>query len=575
MSPRWLSTLGLVLLSAPSALAQDVRNPLRFIPAQAELVVIVDRPRHLVETVEKHELFQQAQKLAGVRELYDTTNFQQLYQLIGYFEKQLGMNRDDILDELGSGGIVLGAKLTPPQGVVVVLQAKDEKTLRRFLDVGLDIVEKELERGESKDRVVRSKYHGYDVGKIGSKLSYAIADGALVIASEENLLKAALDVQLKKKGTKSVSQGSSFAEAQKKAPTKALAWAWLNLEEVRKNPDFKNGLDAAALDNLQVVLFGGVTDLLKRSPYVTAALTREGNDFRLGISMPKGREGMAALKHMILAGDGSGALPPLVVPRTLSSSSYFLDLGQLWDRRVEILGPTNAAGLEEGDKGLKKVLGSIKLAKIFKSMGPNHRLVVAQQKEQPYKIRPATPFPAFALVVDMRDPSLAKDMNAIFRSGALLATFQYGLRLNEETYKDCEMISYYFSETKKVEGDPQNVRFNFNPTYVTVGNHFVMSATAELARDLIDALKSERKQTPIKASMRTHLQASGLADIIRSNEDTALTQLILAQALPPKTAKAELRTIIGWIEQLGTLRLETNYGVNDFRYDVLWQPKTK
>jgi hypothetical protein len=297
-----------------------------------------------------------------------------------------------------------------------------------------------------------------------------------------------------------------------------------------------------------------------------------GKDFRLHIAMPRGREGMAPVKHMILPPDG-GALPPLVPPRTLSSSSYFVDLGALWDKRVEILGKTNAANLEDADKNLGKVLGGIKLAKVFKAIGPNHRLVFAQQKEKPYKIKPGAPIPAFALVVDMRDPSFAKDMNTILRSSALLVTFKVGLRLKEDTYKDCEMVSYYFSETTKVDDDPQNVRFNFSPTYVTVGNHFVMSATAELARDLIDLLQAEPKQRAIRPTMRTQVQASGVANLIRDNEDETLTQLILALALSPKTAKQELGRLIQWIEMLGELRLESHYGANDFRYDILWQPK--
>src|SRR5205807_1969536 len=123
---------------------------------------------------------------------------------------------------------------------------------------------------------------------------------------------------------KSILQNPIFAEANKQAPAKALAWAWANLEEARKNPMFKSGLDAAALDPGQVVLVGGLVDMLRRSPYVAAAATREGNDFRLGITMPKGREGMAPVKHMILAPDGAGTLPPLLPPRTLSSTSYYL-----------------------------------------------------------------------------------------------------------------------------------------------------------------------------------------------------------------------------------------------------------
>jgi hypothetical protein len=576
MSPRWLRVAGLFVVSSSMASAQDAKNPLRFLPIQTEFVVKVERPRALLDAVEKNPLFQQAQKLAGVREYYDSTTFQQLYQLIAYFEKHLGKSRNEIIDELGAGGVVLGGKLAPPGGVVLVIQSKDEAKLRKFVEVAVEILQKELERQESKDRVVRSKYAGHDIGQFGPKVSFAIVDAALVIASDPAALKTAVDSQGKTKEQKSVLHNPRFLEAHKKAPAKSLAWIWLNLEQVRKNADFTNGLKAASLDPFQMVLFGGFTDLLLRAPYVSAALTRApaaAEGYRLGIAMPVGRQGMAPLKHLILPPDNVGMLPPLQTPRVIASSSYYFDLGELWEKRVAILGKKNADGLDEGDKNIAKFLGGIKLAKLFKAMGPHHRLIFAQQKIRPYKVKPATPIPAFALVVDMRDPSFAKDMNSIFRAAALLGTFQIGLNLKEETYKDCDMVSYRFTETKKFDGDAAGVRFNFSPTYVTVGDQFVVSATAELARDLVDALKAEQKQQPNPASMQTRLYASGLTDILRSNQDATLTQLILSQAISPKTAKEELRAILAWVEQLGTLRLESAYGANDFRYDILWQPK--
>ena len=575
MSPRWLCVFCVLALSAPIALGQEAKDPLRFVPDQAQWVTRVDRPRELLDLVEKNQAFVEAQKLTGVREYYDSTNFQQLYQLIAYFEKQLGKNRNDIIEELSAGGLVIAARVTPPGGAVLIMQSKDEAKLRRFVDLALDVVAKELERQESKDRVVRDKYEGFDVGQIDNKFTFAIADGALVIATDEKALKLALNLQLGKNGQKGIVNLASFAEARKKAPAGALVWTWMHLDDVRKYPQFKNGLDAASLDPLQILLFGGLTDLLKRSPYFTASVTRDGDGYRLGIAMPRGREGMAALSHMILPPDDKGSLAPLLPPRVISSSSFFLDLGQAWEKRAGILGEKNAAKLDEGEKNIGKLLAGIKLSKLLHSMGTHHRLVFAQQKEQPYKTRSATRFPAFALVVDMRDPSFAKDMNGIFRSAALIATFSIGLNLKEEKYKDYEMVSYHFAEGRKVDFDPQNARYNFTPTYVTVGDQFVMSATVELARDLIDVLEAEKKPKSSKATMRTQLYASGLAEIIRANEDATLTQLILSQALPPKTAKEELRAILDWVELLGALRVETTYGANDFRYDILWQPKKK
>jgi hypothetical protein len=175
----------------------------------------------------------------------------------------------------------------------------------------------------------------------------------------------------------------------------------------------------------------------------------------------------------------------------------------------------------------------------------------------------------------MRDQSFAKDMNSIFRAGAILATFSYGLNLRETMHSECDLVSYYFSETKKVEGDLTNVRFNFSPSYAAVGNYLVMSSTAELARDLIDTLKIEKPAKASAASMRTQVHASGLAEVIKANEDSILTQLILSQALPPKAAKTELRTILDWVERLGSLRVEQTYGGTDFRYDILWQAKKR
>jgi hypothetical protein len=577
MSQRrsWFSFF-LLLIISPTAIAQPAKDPLRFVPSEAEWVTKVDRPRDILHAVEKNVLFQEAQKLAGFRELYDTTNVQQLYQLVAYFEKQLGKNHDEILDDISAGGLVIAARLTPPKGAMLVLQSRDDAKLRAFVDLSLDILTKELERQESKDKIVRKKYEGIDVGQIGPKFAFALTDGALIVASEDKVLKTVLDRHVKKAESKTISQVPSFADAQKSAPAKKLAWTWFNVEELRKSEDFKNGLDAASLDPLQVLLFGGFTNLLKRTPTASASLLREGGDgYRIVLHAPRGREGMGALSHMITPPDDHGTLPPLLPPRVISSTSYFLDLGQYWDKRVEILGEKNAKGLEEGDKNLAKVLGNIKLAKLLQSAGPHHRLVFAQQKESLYKIKPAAPFPSFALVVNMRDPSFAKDMNAVLRSAALLATFAVGLQLQEETYKDCEMVSYLFSETKKVEFDQQNVRFNFSPTYVACGDQFIVSATRELARDLIDTIKSQKKSAPSRAAMQTHVFATGISAFTGANEDASLTQLILAQALPPNTAKQELRSIIDWFNRLGTLRLEEVYGANDFRYEILWQPKKK
>lgn len=569
MAQRWICLLAVLLLSVSGASAQGPKDPLRFVPIQAEWVVTVKNPGDLIALVEKHAVFQNTLKLAGGRELYDTTNFQRLYQLIAFFEKELGQSRDELVADLGAGGVVLAAKLTSPGGAVVILQSRDEARLRKFVELALTVFQQELDRQESKDKIVRKKYNGIDIGQLGSNLSFAITDGTLILASESAALKLALDI---KPGVDDIAQLPGFRAARAKQPKDALAATWLHLEELRKNQNFQNGLNTAAVDPFQMLLIGGLADVLKRAPYLSASLVREGDDYRIAASMSAGSDGMAPIRHMLVPpGDAAGTFAPLNPPRAIGTSSYYLDLGQMWDKRREIFGEKNAQGLEDGDRNLAKLLGGIKLSKLLHNAGPHHRLVFAQQKERPYKTRPITPFPAFALVVDTRDPSFAKELNSILRSGALLATFAYGLHLKEEEHEGCNIVSYTFSETKKVEGDPDGIRFNFSPAYVAVGDSFVFSATAELAKDIVTEIKKAKTGSVNSASMRTTLKASGLADIARGNYDTSLTELILKQALPPKTAKAELQAILDWTESLGTLSLQSRYLANEYQHEVLWR----
>src|SRR5262245_57982042 len=131
MSRRsWCCSIGLMFVLASAAAAQPAKDPLRFVPSEAEWVIKVDRPRDVLHAVQKNELFHEAKKLAGFREYFDTTNVQQIYQLVAYFEKQLGKNRDEIVDDISAGGLVIAARLTSNKGAMLVLQAKDDAKLR-------------------------------------------------------------------------------------------------------------------------------------------------------------------------------------------------------------------------------------------------------------------------------------------------------------------------------------------------------------------------------------------------------------------------------------------------------------
>src|SRR5262249_50350571 len=161
--------LACLLLAALPARAD---TPLRLIPAQADLLAEVKQPRRLVETLLNLDLVRQLKEFAPVQEQLNSTRARRFYQLLTYFEKELGRPWPELLDGLAGGGAALGVKFGPnPSPVLVVIQGKDEELVRKFVRLGLQVFEQELARQDRlKEKPVKGSYHGVETVRLGNDL---------------------------------------------------------------------------------------------------------------------------------------------------------------------------------------------------------------------------------------------------------------------------------------------------------------------------------------------------------------------------------------------------------------------
>jgi hypothetical protein len=571
----WLLVAALFVPSA--AWADDPKDPLRFVPAQADVVVKIERPRAVFEAVEKHAIFAEAKALAAVRELFDSTNVRRLEQLVAHFEKKLGANKNELLDHLGGGGIVIAGKFDNPAGALLVLQAKDEKRLKQFVGQALQLAEAERDRLEVKIPIHKEDYKGIETITFGDA-SAAIADGALLIASKKDILKFVLNRHLTAKDGGGILDVASFQEARASLPKGAQAWAWLNLDTVKSRPDFKTGFDAASQDPFQMILFGGLLDTIKRSPYATAVLEQDKNEWRLGVRMPRGREGMSAISKLVTPNNEIGTLPLLATPKTVVSYSYFLDLGQMWEHRRKIFNDKQADAMDKAEQEFAKVAFGAKLGSLLQQMGNHHRVVIAAGEKSTSGANKAyADIPSFALVMDVRDPQFSKSLNLAVRSLGLVGVLasKGAVKMSDKEHGDQKVLCFSFIEGKTFEGDPTGLRFSYSPSFAMVGDQLVFSSTFGLAKDLIDELARPANAKPQAATSRARLYSESAALALRQSPDKMMTQLILAQSLSPAAAREEVRRILALTEKLGTVDLDLNYGRDDFRFDVRWRPMEK
>jgi hypothetical protein len=564
----WLSCL-LLAGSASVARADAPTDPLRLVPAQADVLLKIENPRQLVDTFMALAAFKQALQLEAVREYYDSTNVRRFFQFLAYFEKRLGADRLELLDRLAGGGAVLAIKAGDGAPVLLVVQAKDEKLLRDFVKLAEEVAGQELTRLESKERLEKFSHGGVQGVHLGDKVFVAAAGSALLVSNKEETMKQALDLAAGK--GQSVLANPGIAGARKLLPARPLAWTWVNLESVRNVKQVKEAIPTIELQPIFAPFVGSWIDTAKRAPFLCASLSREGNGFLATVRLPRGLEGMAEKAAVYLPREHE-ALPPLLEPKGVQySTSYYLDLGRLWDKRDMVLTKEAREGLDKLEKQAARFLGGIKLGKLISQAGSHQRFMQVSPPgpSTVYKRQPKQPAGAFALVQEMRDPGFAKSMESVLRTAALIGAAQFNLKLVEEQHAGCRIVSYRFPEDGKFPGDVQDIRFNFTPSFVQVGDQFVVTSTVELARELVDLLhKESRSKSEDTASVRARVYASGIAVALKGTKDQLVTQAILGQALSPKAAEEQINAAIRLVEGLGNADVVSAYGRNDHRLDV-------
>ncbi len=545
---------------------------LRLVPDVADLVIEVRHPRQVAETVTQLDLFRQIETLGPVQEFLDSTSYRRFYQLVAYFEKQLGGRWPELVDQLAGGGMALGVQIGPnPAPALLVIQGTDEKLVRRFADLGMQIIEQELARSETKDRLERKQYRNQETVHAGKEFHAAVAGSALLISNNEKALEAGLDLHLDH-GKKNMAQVAALAESHQLLPEKPLVSLWFNLEKPHSDAKTKD-VFAKGRDPILTVLFGGWLDTALRAPYLCAGIGRNTDGFWFAFRMPSGRDGGGAEQALHVPPPNDPA-PPILTPKGVVLSHYFyFDVNKYWADRDKIFTPEQVKQLYAAEEKSAFVLGGQKLSQLLSRTGAHHRFVAANQRETGYTRKAKQPLPAFALVIELRDPAeFSKSATTVLRGAALLAGSQFKLKLNEEMHGPYKLVGYRFSEDAQIAQDPQDVRFNFSPCFTTVGKYFLASSTLELGRELIDVLDKESKtaspDSGPPAAMRTLVYGEGNADSLRIGEDQLIAQTILNRAVTLDEARTEAKALIDLVRRLGVLKLETNYGQKDFRVDA-------
>jgi hypothetical protein len=553
-----------LLLLAGAAPAAD---PLRHIPGSAQAVIKIENPRKLAEAITGLAAVQDAKELAPVRELLETTAARRGFQMLAYVEKELGAKWPELLDQLAGDGIALGIRFGDKAPAILVLEGTDEEQTGKALDLLLQIVQDELNRQGIPVQPVRDTYRGAETLRFGNDVHLARTGATVLISNKKDFLHAALDHP-----GSGVRSKESLRAAEKLLPKDPLAWLWVDFASVKQSQATKDFFAATRKDFLQTLVAGSTIDCLRRSEFIAAGLYREAHGFRLALRLPAGRSEFPPDFALHTPASGKpGSLPLLEPSGVVYSQSFYLDLGFYWKHRDTFINAEMLKQLEQGEKQVSRFLpGSVSLGELLEMWGPHHRLVVVNHDTMPYKTMPSQRLPGFGYVATMHDPKFGKSLAAAIRSGALIASFQFGLKLVEVDHDGVKIVSYRFPEDRPLAQDPGGLRFNFEPCFAVVEDQFIAASTVEVCKKLIAEVKRTAKEPPSPAVWRGRGHADSGSALLYALPDPFVTDAILSGGVGLDEARKRIDAIGEWLKGLGTVRIELDEKETEYRFDVVW-----
>jgi hypothetical protein len=560
-------------------------DPLRLLPSNTAFFIKVEQPQKLVGLARSLATMKELEGFSNYREALQSTNFRRLQQFVGYIEKEMGYAWPELVEQLTGHGAVFAVydayqeKQQP--AVLFVLQGKDERIVQKYYKLALDLLEQELTRQEAKEPIQKQTYRDVEGIKAGEFCACAI--GATIIASNrENGIQAAVDACLAKESAAPAKDlQTKIAAARSLLPGGCLAWAWANLEPVKEQPGLKTLYDLPSIFPPFHVVAGGFGDVLRRSPYLTAALAEDEQGVFLTLRMPKGQNGMSEVDAAHAPAAGQPGVQPLLQPKgTFFSTSFYLDLyGLLWEHRDKLYPPEpsdlSLPKVEEFDKKAAQFLFGKRPSQLLQFAGTRHRAVVAKQFDSGYEINRTPPTPAFAWVMEMRDPDgFAKTIEPIIRAVGLLAGFGVDMKMVEEKHGDCKITGYRFAETEKNKNVNNGAVFNFSPCFCRVGKQMVFSSTLELARNLIEEVAKEGDSTPAdSAALRSQFSWKGLALLLENNREALIVNAILQEGSTREEAKQQVDLLFTFLDKLGAIENSIRYEPERYQIEIRFTGK--
>jgi hypothetical protein len=560
-------TLIVAALGATAPARGEVPTVSRWVGGDAVIYIEATRPADLLKEVTGASF----QKLLGAVPAYaryvKSDDYRRTREILALIAGKLDTTWDKGLADLTGGGAVLAVEAAEAKApaVYLLVAPRDPALLGRANAALLELARKDAADKGNPDPVKSAEYRGFTGYATGPKGAYAIVRDALVVADRGETIKALVDRVLDGPGPGgSIVDDAGWKARQAGVRDGALAWGYARLDRLRALDPKKFAVpDKTNLP--QTLFFGSWIEALRKAPWASAQLAWKENRLAAGVTLPPPAGGYAAPYKGYIRPAGASPAALLTPPGTVASLSLWRDVSALWESRSELLAPEQVQQLAQLDTFAGQFFGGRDFGSgVLGALRPHWRVVVANQDYNAMKPAPDLKYPAVALVLDLKpdDDDFAQRLKVAFQSFIGLANLGAAqskappLELGSESFEGVTIATTRFMPPKDAGTDPKepvHYRHNYSPSAAQVGDHFIISSSLGLTRDLVRTLKAPAK--PGAATLAVEADGRVLASLVELNRNRIVMQNMLEKGHDKAQAEEEVGALLSVLRYLGRGRL--------------------
>ena len=549
----------LLLATAPSF--ADGPRGAGWISGDAVAYVELARPSAILDRLTHEPVRGLLESSPDFQKALESDQYRQARGALDSVTGALGTTWDKALLDLVGGGVVLAVEPAEPPRAFLIATPRDPAFLAKAMETIHKLASADAAAKGQPDPIKSVEHRGIRGYAAGPKAAYAIVDGTLVFADSAGSLKILIDRSIDHPDASKMLPADPLWQAQRKAQLAedSAAWALVRIDRVRQ-------LHPGALaippqvNPLLTILFADWIEAARKAPWISASETWTPDRLGASLTLATPPGGYSDVFKRFVPAKGKGA-PSLALPKgTIASLGLWRDLSSIWEVRSELFPPEVVQGFAQLDTFAGQFFGGRDFGTgVLGALGTDWRLVVARQDAATLDPKPDDKLPAFALIADLKpdDEEFAVRLKSAFQSFVGLANLGAAqtkappLMLGSETVDGVVISTSHFVKPKAgvKAGEAVNSRHNFSPCVAQVGNHFVISSSLGLIRDLIPALKNPA--VPSDATLQIAAEGAELAALIDENLPRLVMQNMLEKGNDKPKAESEVGLLSRIVRTLG------------------------